>query len=312
MARRAMIGTNRAYTAGHFELAIDGRTTTAYLKTIDGGFVKANVIEEPVGPSNERIKHTSTVDIDPLSIEFGLSGAQDVLKWIQDSWKREFTRCSGQVTHADFDYNSTFEHEFMNALITETTFPSLDGSSKEAAYLKIKLQPEHVKSRPVPSGGGKLKGSGGVKQKMWLPSSFRLNIDGIRCAQHVNKIESFTIKQGIKKQYIGTERYPQIEPTKIDFPNLSCTIALAFADELLKWYDSAIVKGVEDSTAQKTGSIEFLSPDRKTVLFEVKLFEMGLASLQVMQSTANSDQIKRVKFELYVGRMELVFDRGMG
>jgi len=32
---------------------------------------------------------------------------------------------------------------------------------------------------------------------------------------------------------------------------------------------------------------------------------MGLHHLQIVQSTANSEQIKRVKFELYVGRMDI-------
>src|SRR5215831_7563390 len=102
----------RSYTAGHFELQIDGAVSTAYLKSVDGGFVKGNTVEEQIGPENHRIKHVSTVQIDPISVDFGLSGANDVLKWIQASWRKDYSRRSGQVTHADFDYYKTFEHEF--------------------------------------------------------------------------------------------------------------------------------------------------------------------------------------------------------
>src|SRR5689334_24206810 len=218
----------RSYTSGHFELLIDGHASTAYLKSVDGGFAKAQLIDEPVGPQNERVKHTSVVDIDPFTIDFGISGADDILRWIQGSWNKKYSRRNGTVSHANFNLKKTFEHEFREALITETSFPALDGSSKEAAYMKIKIQPEYVKSRKLP-GNDPASGSLGTKQKMWMSSGFRLNIDGIDEMKYTNKIEAFTIKQGIKKLYTGQERFPQIEPTKIEFPNITGTIALEYA-----------------------------------------------------------------------------------
>lgn len=299
----------RAYTAGHFELAIDGHKTTAYLKSVDGGMLKGNVIDEAHGADTVRMKHLSVVDIEPFSIDFGISGAGDILKWIQSSWKKEFSRRNGQVTHADFDIKGTYEHEFFDALIQETTFPALDGGARDAAYMKIKVQPERIVSRRA--SGGRLAAQMGQKQKMWLPSAFRLSLDGLDDElKYVNKIESFTIKQGIKKFYTGEDRYAQIEPTKIDFPNLTCTVALDYAEGLLAWHEKYVHSGNKDPSAQKTGALEFLTPDRKRVNFAIKLFGVGLPNLQIQQSTANSDQIKRVKFELFVERMEL--DAGAG
>lgn len=294
----------RSYTSGHFELLIDGHASTAYLKSVDGGFAKAQLIDEPVGPSNQRIKHTSTVDIDPFTIDFGISGANDILRWIQGSWKKKYDRRNGSISHANFNLKKTFEHEFREALITETSFPALDGSSKEAAYMKIKVQPEFVRTKKLP-GGEAASGNLGKKQKMWMASGFRLNIDGIDEMRYTNKVEAFTIKQGIKKLYTGQDRFPQIEPTKIEFPNISGTIALEYADKLLKWHEDYVMKGQSDPRAQKTGSIEFLTPQRDKTIFSINMYEVGLASLQVLPSQANQDQIKRVKFELYVGRMDL-------
>src|SRR5579863_9283843 len=133
-----------SHAAGFFELALDGQKTTAYLKSIEGGFPRAQVVEEAIGPDGQRVKHLSTVEIEPFSVEFGISGANSVLKWIQQSWKQDYVRHNGQVTHANFDLDQTFEHQFSDALILETTFPALDGASKEAAYLKMKFLPEHV------------------------------------------------------------------------------------------------------------------------------------------------------------------------
>ena len=145
----------------------------------------------------------------------------------------------------------------------------------------------------------------GAKQKLWMCSGFRLKIDGLQDVEYTNKIESFTIKQGVRKFYTGEDRFPQIEPTKIEFPNISGTISLEYADRLLEWYDRYVVKGQKDPKAQKSGSLEFLAPDRNQVLFRINLYEVGLHHLAMVQSQANADQIKRMKFELYVGRMDL-------
>jgi hypothetical protein len=300
----------RSYTAGHFEIMIDGAASTAYLKSVDGGYVRASLIDEPIGPDQLRIKHTSTVDIEPFALEFGLSGSDDVLKWIQASWRRQWSRRNGQINHANFDLYKTFEHQFYDALISETTFPTLDGASKDAAYLKIKIQPEQVVAKKVNSSD-RVTAPLGQKFKHWSASAFRLNIDGLDNARYTNKIEGFTIKQGIKKLYTGEDRFPQIEPTKIEFPNLTCTISLEYADEILDWYDQYVIQGQADPSAQKTGALEFLNQDRSSVLFRINLYDMGIHHAQVLQSSAKVDQIKRVKFELYVGRMDLDGSLGM-
>ena len=295
--------SSKSSTGGHFELAIDSHPTTAYLKSVEGGFHRAATAEEPVGPDLYRIKHTTVASIEPFSMEMGLAGGKEVLRWIQQSWNRKYSRRNGEVRHANFDLKQTLQHQFFDALITETTFPTLDGASKEAAYLKLKFQAENVIIKK--SDGSAVSGQVSAKQKMWTASAFRFNIDGIDEMQYTNKLESMTIKQSIKTMYMGAERLPQIEPTKLDFPNISGTISIGYADKLLDWYDKAVVKGVAESTQQKTGSIEYLSPDRATVLFRINLYEVGILHAEIPQSTANQEAIKRVKFELYVGKMEL-------
>jgi hypothetical protein len=303
--------TDRPTTSGHFELQIDGHVSTAYLKSVDGGHVKTQVVDEPIGPENMRIKHSSIIDIEPFTIDFGISGAGDVLKWIQASWRKEWSRRSGQITHADFNLYPTYTHQFKEALICETVFPGLDGASKDAAYIKIKVQPETVITEAKGSQARVISNIGS-KQKLWTASSFRLTIDGIPEFKYVNKIDSFTIKQGVKKLYTGLDRAFQIEPTKIEFPHLSGTLAMQYCDALLKWHDDAVVKGKADPSVQKTGSLEFLAPNKSETLFRINLYEVGMIGVSMMASTANADQIKRAKFELYIGRMDLDGDGGLG
>ncbi|TMQ03357.1 MAG: hypothetical protein E6J91_47330 [Deltaproteobacteria bacterium] len=296
---------NKSITAGHFELLIDGHKTTAFLKQIEGGWSRANVVDDAVGADQNRIKQIATVDIDPFSLEFGLAGANDLLQWIKGSWSRKYSRRNGQITHADFDLYSTYQHEFFEALIVETTFPTLDGAAKDGGYVKCKIQPERVVTKKLPPGSPRVEGIVSPKQKMWTPSAFRFNIDGIDDMKYVNKLDSFTITQGIKKLYTGAGRFPQIEPTNIKFPNLTGTISLQYADKLLQWHEDYINSGAADPKAQKTGSIEFLSPDRKQTIFRINLYEVGLNFAAIESATANAGQIKRVKFEMFVHRMDL-------
>jgi hypothetical protein len=297
------MGTNLAFTAGHFELSLDGAKTSAYLKSLEGGYMGHSLVDEAVGSDNKRIKHSAVADVEPISFEMGMSGSTGVLKWIQDSWNKDFQTRSGQINHANFNMETVFEHEFSDALITETTFPGLDGSSKDPAYLKVKFQPKAVASRKT--RGQKIVPIGGGKQKLWMCSAFKLSIDGIDDAIYTNKIESFTIKQNVKKMFTGMHREIELTPTKLEFPNLSCTIALEKADGIFRWYDEYVVKGRKDPKAQKTGSLEFLAPDRSKALFRINLFQLGILKAHMMPSTANADQIKRVKFELYVSEMRL-------
>ena len=294
-----------SYTAGHFELNIDGHRSTAFLKSVDGGWTRANVSDESVGSEQWKQKHVSTIDVEPISIEFGLAGANDMLGWIKNSWERKFNRRNGEIIHANFNQQPTFQHEFREALITETTFPALDGASKDGGYLKCKLQPEWVDTKKLPPGGTRTAGALNAKQKMWTNSAFRFNIDGIDDMKYTNKIEALTIKQGVKKLYIGKNRFPTLEPTKIEFPNITGTISLEYADKLLKWHKDYINKGVKDPSSQKHGSIEFLSPDRKQTIFEIQLFEVGINYVAIESSTANANAIKRVKFEMFVHRMNI-------
>jgi hypothetical protein len=179
----------------------------------------------------------------------------------------------------------------------------LDGGSKENGYLKCKIQPERVlmkKGTPTT-----LVSEYTTNQKKWTPSAFRFSIDKIDEMKYVNKLDSFTIKQGIKKLYTGVDRFPQIEPTNIQFPNLTGTIALGYADKLLQWHHDYVFQGTVDPKSQLTGSIEYLSPDRSSTIFRINLFEVGVMSAFIEPSTANADSIKRVKFELFVGRMQM-------
>lgn len=298
------MSTNRtAYTSGHFLFALDGEPDSSWLKSVDGGGVKASVIQENIGPDHIQLKHVATVEIEPLTIELGMAVTAPVLTWIKDSWGHKFSRRNGSVIHADFEYSAMLEQSFYEALIAEVTFPGLDGSDKKPAYLTLKLQPEKIELKN--SDGHKIQGvEGARKQKLWSPSSFRLEIDGVDCTR-VNTVGSFTVKQKLKQLYVGSSRFPELEPAGLEFPNLTVTMAAAFAKDFIAWHEAFVVKGGKDPAHLKSGSIQFLDPRTTQPLLTVKLDNVGINSLTFEKSEAGAESIKRCKVELFVESMDL-------
>ncbi len=295
----AQIGLNNSSI---FEFSIDGWRNTAYIKSVEGGYPKLNTIEEQVGADNLFIKHGSTVEIEPISVEMGMQSGTEVLSWLQSSWRKEWCRQSGMITHGNFNKKALVEHHFSDALITEATFPTLDASSKEAAFLKFKIQPEAVELKAAAKST--VHQATSPKQKMWSPNAFSFKLDGLNVSK-VGKIDSFTVKQGVKALYVGGQRYPQYEPTKITFPDLSVHISQIYAGDIMDWYQTFVMRGHRDPKQEKSGSIEFLAPDHKTVIYRINLTGVGIKGCVIERSTSSDANTKKIKFDLYVGKMDI-------
>ena len=64
-----------------------------------------------------------------------------------------------------------------------------------------------------------------------------------------------------------------------------------------------VIKGNNDDSKEKKGSLTLLSPNRQTELAKIEFFNMGIFRIQPDKAQANADQIKRLTVELYVERM---------
>jgi hypothetical protein len=64
-----------------------------------------------------------------------------VYEWIAASWAMNQQGKDGALVFCDNTFEATNKLEFFDALITETTIPSCDAASKEAAFLRLKVTP---------------------------------------------------------------------------------------------------------------------------------------------------------------------------
>ena len=295
-----MAADMRSYVAGNFFLNLDGQNC-GFVKSVAGGGATADVINEKMGADHVVRKHLGGVKYEELVIDFGFSMKAPVYDWIAKSWEMNYQRKNGSIVGCDYKLEAKTEREFFNGLITETAFPALDASSKQAAYITLKVAPEYTKAKKA-SGKAEAPGAKG-QQKLLLPSNFRLEIAGLD-ASRVSKIDAFSVKQSVTEDFAGELRDYQKEPGKLEFPNLKITLSQASSQPWFDWFEDFVIKGNCSEDKEKTGTIFFLSPNRKETLASIELQNLGIFRLSEDAAEAQSEQIKRVTAELYCERMK--------
>jgi hypothetical protein len=292
--------TKRSYGAGNFFFSLDGDTTA--LKSVEGGNIRGEVAVVSGTSGRWQKKQLASVSYEPFVIRTSLSLSPPIREWIQASFDARPALKSGAIVAADFDFKAIRYREFRDALITEIGFPALDGSSKEAAFLTLKLTPEEIRYRG--GDGAKLKGAVQPKQKQWLASNFRVTIGDLPCGR-VSKIDSITIKQGSIEESPGRPGSPRVVSAPWEVSNVKATFSAVDAAPWEEWFRSFVIEGKNSDADELGGAIEFLSPNRSEVLGAVELAHVGIVSFQEEKSAGGNDKIARFSVELYVEEMKL-------
>ena len=285
------------FSAADSRFALElGGSSMGFLNSVDGGGVFADVTNVILGSDLIARKHLGPAKYEEFAIQFGFSMAPALYDWIAKSWTDAPERKNGSVIATDNKLRSQTQRDFFNALITETTIPTLDASAKEASSLTLKFASELISAKKS-SGSAIAKPA---KEKQFLSANFRLEIAGLDCTR-VSRIESFTVKRSAFTVSSGGGG-PHLLPGRLDIPNLEISLSEAGAQDWLNWADDFIVKGNNGSTNEKTGSLTLLAPNLKTELARVSFFNLGICRLSPEKTGANA--IRRIKAELYCEHME--------
>jgi len=304
---------SKNFGTGHFDVMIDKKDLTAYVKSVSGGLMKGSSVEEPHGPYQIKMRHLSTREITPIEIELGMNGTSWALQPIEDAINgKPWTRHEGEIIHADTNMTEQFSQEFKRALITEVTLPKLDAKSKDPANAKVKLQPEIIDFKH--GAGNKIQPRSMDKQKMWTCNAFRLNLDGFDMSR-VMSVEALTIKTGAKPYQKGGSLVPEIHPGKIEWPKLSFVMPLGMCGPLIDWYEQSVVNVGKDDQAGGyliNGSIEFLDTKHEKTLYEIDLYGIGPEAFEIVKGDANADSIKTGKFDCFITSMKVFSSKKLG
>lgn len=276
----------------HFALRLDTGEVT-FLEKVQGGWIFAQVTREQQGPKGYLKKHIGKPKYEDFTIQVRSILSQALFDWIAASWTTHAPRRDGAILACDADFTIRSERMFSKALIQEVGFPALDASSKEVGALTVRFSPEKITFK---KGGEKLPLGSLSKQKLWQTANFRLEIDGLE-TKHVRRIKPFAIK-----------RLPSSKAGKIDYPDLIISLAQMGAQSWIDWHEDFVIQGNNDNQHEKKGLISFLTPDLKTVLAHINLYNLGIYRLA--SEAVQDNQIGSLRAELYCERMEFQLGKG--
>jgi hypothetical protein len=292
--------TTRSYVAGNFFLEIEG-VNAGFVSGVDGGFAFGNVVEEFENPDYFVKKHLEDPpEYGDISLEMGSGMSPALYQWFKDVLEGGVdTEKDGAIIAVNYNNQVVRRLDFVNAQITRLTFPALNAASKDAATIKLTLSPQ---STVLSSPGGTFKATQSKSAKKWQASNFRLSIKGLDTAK-VSAVDAIDIVIPRAESRDGfCENCPK---PKINYPDLDITVSEANAATWFAWHQSFVIAGQNDDADEKTGTLDYLDPTLKTVLFSLNLTGLGITSVANQPAEAGLEGVARVKASMYSERITL-------
>lgn len=296
-AAEAAIGSDaaRAPVSGRFALELEA-AMAGFIPSLEGGDATADVVEE-AGESCAPGKHIANLRYEDIQISCGTGMSASFYQWLQTVPSCDLTRKSGAILGVNFNFKEITRLDFTDALITEFGMPALDAASKDPALITVKLSPESTRRQK--GSGRTITPCGTSKQKKWLASNFRLTIDGLD-GKKVSAVDALTIRQSAASREQG----------KLEIPNLAVTLPESAAQSFFDWHQDFVINGNNGSESEKNGMLEYLNPNLAEALFTITFQHLGIFKLAAEKVEAGSENIRRVKAEMYCEQMTFKFAPG--
>ncbi len=293
----------RNYIKPYFFLEMDGANLGS-IKSFEGGFARGEVISLAAQPGTMAKKQIGPYRYEPIGMECDLPLAKPIYDWVSANLSGKFQRKNGAVITASYDFKEKSRLQFNQALISEIGFPALDASSKEPAYLALKLVPDMA--APLAGSDARINVDlGDRKNQIGLASNFRLSIAGLDC-NRVNRVEPFTVKSVLRQDKTGNFRDTATHATGLEIPNLSFSLPEAEAGGFYAWFQDMVIKGNSGDNNERQGTLEFMSRDMKTPLLTVRFANLGIFGFTPDKSDSRADNpIKRIRIDLYCEQISL-------
>jgi hypothetical protein len=290
-----------SYAAGRFAFSVDGKFA-GFIKKASGGVTKGEVATHNLGTTNIQKKHLATITHEPVTMEIGGGMGKPLWDWIKASFDKDFQIKTCSLTAADFNYKAQATRVFQDAYIKKVTFPTLEGSNKEAVYATVEVDPYII--RYEAAGGEEIKGDENANTKKWLCSNFRFEVSGLEDAcKRVSKVESLTWEQKVVKDEVGQFREPTKHAAALTVPNIKLTISMADIAPWAEWHKSFVIDGKCTDTDEKSATLTLLGPDMQEELLNITFNHVGLISLEQDAVEANSEKVASFTVEMYCEEM---------
>ncbi len=283
---------SKSSTTGRFGLKLDGK----YLGNVDsvsGGTTSAKTSQSSVRAV--RKTNTSTATTLPTVLEVDLGLKAGFYDWIKETLKEEADPRNLELLALDTRDNIVTTRQRNEATITNVTFPTLDASSKENAYLSVTVHSDQIQ---YGKGSGTVESTATTKSKSFVAYNFRVEIARLPC-KGVTKIESFSWNMPIVKSNVASRSKSLLTRGKPETSNLKLNLSMRDHEAWMDWCKVFVYTGNTGADKKLSGSITFLG--FKTELASGELYDIGCAGLEIGKLKANAAGVKTFDVELSVG-----------
>ncbi len=245
-------------------VSIDGIVVAA--QNAVGGLLKADVSTMFSGAGGPPKRQISSFAYTNLAFQLGLDVGTPILNWINAALKGAPVTKSGTLVELDVQNRAKSYLDFTNAAIADFVVPGFDGSSKTPNTFTL----ETAISTSTFRAGDNAPVQPSIKSKPFLPSYFRLNIDGLPTTR-VRVIAPISFRRTTGG----------IAPT-----DLVVTFSSTDVGPWRAWVDDFIVKGNNGQGREKQGSIEVMAPNLSDVLATLTMRQIGIRELVPLDHTS--------------------------
>jgi hypothetical protein len=298
----------RAYVAAHFALDLEGEGPMGFLRSADGGGITTDIQTYHQGRMMDLWRQVGRPKFGDITLQVGMGLAPPFYDWISSFFTRKIVRKNGTIIGADFNYTERTRRNFNDALITEIGFPALDGGSKDAALMTVKLSPEGMTYETI-EDGDKLQSPPGMNlpNKMWHAANFKFTIDGFEDSlQRVTKIDAFSIKQPVLDYPSGNRRTSVRVAGKIDYPPINIYIQEVDSSGAIEQAYARLIDYDAPSDGGMNASLEYLAPDL-TTLATVNMTGVDIVSIEHQKLDASAETSAMVKLQIQVEAMTVEY-----
>lgn len=293
----AAVDKRIASSLSRLALELEGQPA-GLLESVEGGNALTEVVLEPPGLDLIQRKRPGPVRFEDIVIRVPLGGSSKPLtNWMAEMLTKGPISRNGAITYPDFNNTEVKRLEFFNALLTEVTFPALDGASKDVASVTLRLTPQTTR---LAGSKGKAFPPPGNKTKPALRSNFRCNIQGLENAcKNIFQVDSILAKRPMTTVAAGQEKFRQLGSGSgvLDCSMITLTLPPGDVGPFHAWFDDVVLKG--NPAGERAGLLEWLSPDMNTAIGSLLFGGLGIVRVAANSAEAGTEKIQTARVEMY-------------
>lgn len=297
------------YAAAHFAIEIDDlakKGALPTLRSVDGGGVKADVINYQMGENGDIWRQLGKPKYDDIKMTLGIADAAGFWGWIQEFLAGTHNRKNGAIIAADSNFRERARREFTDALLTEFAAPKWDANDKNQANITITMAPEKVVFKPGQASGPVIneRSSAESAQKQITACNFDFSIDGFgEACKRVAKVDAFSIKVKMIEHHYGTRLEAAKMPGKTEYPNLVFYVPEADAEPFRTLHNDRMAGIRKDQGKGLGAQLTFYNNSRVNKgQFEFK--GVHIFNVSSEKADASSEDMKLTKIEAAVEHID--------